>query len=226
MSSIVVIAILHTAGGESRQTVIDALGKVASYSKENEPGILRHATTVPRDVSDDKTLYVIEEYADQAAFDSHMAAKPTTEMIANFGANPSLFSAESEIIMAEPSSSFKRPECAKATDPFIAYASIDYKEGTRDEALQGWKGVASATQDNESDTLSYAIMKNKGNSVNVCTFEVYTDEDFFRKVHAPSKAVQENRAKYGTEYRTSFTGALLKLAAGYLHREEKVTSIL
>ena len=80
MSSIVVIAILHTTGGESRQTVglislrnwstianghqvVEALGKVAAYSKDNEPGVLRHATTVPREASDDKTLYVIEEWA-------------------------------------------------------------------------------------------------------------------------------------------------------------------
>ncbi|KAF2735571.1 hypothetical protein EJ04DRAFT_511689 [Polyplosphaeria fusca] len=217
----VVIAKLNTANGEARQTVINALAKVQEFSKPNEPGVLRHATLVSRDPSDDKSLYVIEEYADQAAFDGHMAAKATTDLISNFEANPSLFAKPTEISMSDISSSFVRPECARAADPFVGYASIDYKEGTRDEALEGWKGVTSATQNNEPDTLSYAIVKDKGNSVSVHTFEVYASERYFKEVHATSEAVANNRAKYGDSVRTAFNLRLLKLVGGFLHRDEK-----
>ncbi|KAF2264444.1 hypothetical protein CC78DRAFT_568364, partial [Lojkania enalia] len=218
MPSIVVIAKLLTAGGDARQSVIDALDKVSKYSKANEPGVLRYMLTVPRDSLDDKSVYVFEEYADQAALDAHMGTKATADLIAYFGTNSSLFSGSPDIATCETSSSFARPECATATDPYIAYASIDYKEGTRDEALQGWKYVTSETQNNEPDTLGYGILKDKANTITINSVELYANETYFREVHAKSKAVQDNRAKYGEQVRTAFRLALLKHVAGYLHR--------
>ncbi|KAF2192395.1 hypothetical protein K469DRAFT_310876 [Zopfia rhizophila CBS 207.26] len=220
MPSIVVVGHLTAANKEARQTVVDAISKVAQFSKQNEEGVLRYAITHPRDTSDEKSVYVIEEYADQTALDSHMGSKAVTDLVAYFTANGSLFGGPPIVSTSETSSAFIRPEITKSNDPFIAYASIDYKEGTRAEALEGWKYVTSETQKNETDTLSYAILKDKENEITVSTVEVYANETYFRDVHAKSKTVTENRAKYGDQIRTAFRFALLKFVAGYLHKEK------
>lgn len=41
--------------------VVNALTKVSIYSKQNEPEVLRYAIALPRDASDDKSVYVVEE---------------------------------------------------------------------------------------------------------------------------------------------------------------------
>jgi quinol monooxygenase YgiN len=43
--------------------VIDALDKVSHFSKQSEPGTLRYATFVSRDETDERNIWVIEEYA-------------------------------------------------------------------------------------------------------------------------------------------------------------------
>jgi quinol monooxygenase YgiN len=148
-----------------------------------------------------------------------MAAKPTTDLVAYFTANPSFFSGAPDVAMTETSSSFVRSEIIKASDPYITYATITYKEGTREDALGGWKTVTSETQKNEPETLSYGIAKDKGSELVIKTLEVYANEKYFREVHAPSKAVAENKAKYGDQVRTSIKFAFLKFIGGYLHKE-------
>lgn len=151
--------------------------------------------------------------------DTHMAAKPTTDLVSYFTANPGFFSGAPDVAITESSSSFVRSETIQANDPYITYATITYKEGTREGALGGWKTVTSETQNNEPETLSYGIAKDQGSELVVRTLEVYTNENYFRNVHAPSKAVSENKAKYGDQIRTSIKFAFLKLVGGYLHKD-------
>ncbi|KAF2022344.1 hypothetical protein BU24DRAFT_417993 [Aaosphaeria arxii CBS 175.79] len=225
MPGIVVIAQLTTAGGEARQSVIDALSKVSAFSRDHEPGVVRYAIAVPRDATDEAAVWVVEEYTSQAAFDQHMGSKPVTDLIAYFTANPALFAGETKVAMTEPSSTFTRPEISNTEDPHFVYAAIDYKEGERDEALEGWKTVTSETQKNEPETLSYSILKDKGNSVTINTLEVYASEAYFKQVHVPSNAVKENRQKYGDEIRTSMKWAILKKVAGYLYKEKPSSNL-
>jgi quinol monooxygenase YgiN len=140
--------------------------------------------------------------------------------MAYFPENPSIFTGEADVVISETSSSFIRPEIAAHADPFIATATIGYKEGTRDQAHEGWRTVTTETEKSEPGTLAYYIFKDIANATNAGTFEIYTDETYFRDVHAKSKVVAENRAKYGNEIRTSFKFVLLKLVAGWLRRDE------
>lgn len=168
---------------------------------------------------------MIEEYASQTALDAHMASKAVTDLIAFFGANPTLFGGAPTVTTSETSSAFTRPEAAKATDPFITYASIEYKEGKRAEALGGWKNVASETETNEPKTLSYNIYKNKDHPETIKTLEVYADQTYFKEVHVPSNAVQQNLKRYGNEIRVSLKHAFLKLVAGYLAKEKAASNL-
>lgn len=41
--------------------VVDGLTSVSAYSKQNEPEVVRYAICLPRDASDEKSVFVIEE---------------------------------------------------------------------------------------------------------------------------------------------------------------------
>jgi quinol monooxygenase YgiN len=153
-------------------------------------------------------------YTSKAALDAHMASQPVAEVHSFFGDNPP----QMTVTLSETSSAFVRPEVTQASDPFICHASITYKPGKRDEALEGWKTVTSETQKNEPETLGYAIVKDQQNENVIQSFEVYSSQQYFKEVHVPSKAVQENVKQYGNEIRVSLTHALLKLEAGYLYK--------
>ncbi|KAF2651219.1 hypothetical protein K491DRAFT_637816 [Lophiostoma macrostomum CBS 122681] len=218
MPSLVVLARLVFADGAARQTAIDKLADIAQNVIDTEPDTFRYAGCIPRDSSDEKSLYVIEEYKSKAAFDSHMATQPVKAIQAYFAANPDLLGGEPTLSLADTSSAFVRPEVAQAKDPFITYASIDYKEGKREEALEGWKTVTTETHNNEPETLAYAILKEQANANNIRTIEVYASEKYFKEVHVPSKQVTENKAKYGDEVRVSIKHVFLKLEAGFLYK--------
>lgn len=61
MSSLVVVGVLKTTSKEARQKVLDQFAKIVKYSEAQEPGVVKYAITVPRDESDETTIYAIEE---------------------------------------------------------------------------------------------------------------------------------------------------------------------
>ena len=62
MPKIITIGHLTTTGIEARNTLIQSFEQIAEYSRQSEPGVLVYAITIPRDTSDDKTIYMIEEF--------------------------------------------------------------------------------------------------------------------------------------------------------------------
>ena len=196
---------------------------------------------MPSDQANEKSIWVIEEYYREAiaintssddtrysskeSFDTHMASKPVADLVAYFGANPDLFGGAPDISTSESSSSFTRSTATKEKKPFITYASIVYQEDKREDALEGWKYVTSETVKNEPGTLSYGVYKNKDNDNTVKTVEVYKSEEYFKHVHVPSKAVSQNKEKYGDEIRLSLQHVFLRLVAGYLARDKSTSSL-
>lgn len=61
MTTLVVVGVLKTTSKEARQQVLDQFAKIVDYSKAQEPGVVKYAITVPRDESDQTTIYAIEE---------------------------------------------------------------------------------------------------------------------------------------------------------------------
>lgn len=61
MSSTLVVRQYVAISKEARQPLIDSLAKVAQSSHE-AAGVLKYAITIPRDESDDRSVFVIEEY--------------------------------------------------------------------------------------------------------------------------------------------------------------------
>lgn len=147
-----------------------------------------------------------------------MASEPVKEILAYFAANPQHVGGESVLSMTESWAAFTRPEIVNATDPWICFASIEYKAGKRAEALEAWENVTSETEKNEAETLSYNILKDNGHSETIKTLEVYASQAYFKEVHVPSKAVQDNLKNFGNEIRVSIKHVFLKLEGGFLER--------
>lgn len=147
-----------------------------------------------------------------------MASPPVKDILAWMSGNPQFFAGEATVSMTESHASFTRPSILSHSDPWICYASIEYKPGQRAVALDPWKHVASETERNEPETLSYSILKDEAHPEKIKTVEVYASEGYFKEVHVPSEAVQENVRKYGSEIRVSIRHAFLKLRGGFLGR--------
>ena len=160
----------------------------------------------------------LSRYTSRAAFDTHMASADVKDIEKWLSGNIEHFKGEATIDMAEIGASFTRPGIVHAKDPWICYAAIKYKEGKRAVALEPWKHVASETEKNEAETLSYAILKDSGNPEIIRTLEVYASQEYFKDVHVPSKAVQENVKSYGNEIRESIQHVFLQYRGGFLGR--------
>lgn len=61
MLSHVVVGHLKTTSKNARQQVLERFETIVNFSGPEEPGVLRYAITVPRDATDETTIYAIEE---------------------------------------------------------------------------------------------------------------------------------------------------------------------
>lgn len=147
-----------------------------------------------------------------------MNSQPVAEMMEYLTENPQILKGKATVNSAESHASFTRAEIKDADDPWICCATIEYKEGKRAVALEPWKWVTSETQKNEAKTLSYSILKDSGHPETVRTVEVYADQEYFKEVHVPSKAVQEVVKNYGSEIRVSLKHVFLKYEGGFMGR--------
>ncbi|KAF2440348.1 hypothetical protein P171DRAFT_524417 [Karstenula rhodostoma CBS 690.94] len=218
MPNLVVIAKLPFASSAAKDTALEKLARIAQFAKENEPDTLTYFISSSRDEADANALYVVEEYTSRAAFDAHMSIDPVKDMVNWLASNPGNIDGEATVSMSETHASFTRPDVLGAADPWICYASIEYKEGKRAEALEPWKYVASETEKNEAGTLSYSILKDEGQPETVRTVEVYKSQAYFKEVHVPSRAVQENAKRYGEGIRVSVRHVFLEYWTGYFGR--------
>ncbi|KAF2837369.1 hypothetical protein M501DRAFT_937871 [Patellaria atrata CBS 101060] len=216
MAPILVIGHLTTSTAEAREKIINALSQIMEYAKAKEPGVTKYCITVPQDTEDATSVFVIEEYADQAAFDSHMAPTVLAPILDIFQSEPGLLKSPPAVQTLEPVHGFTRAEI-KDVDPFIIIGNLTYKNGTIPQALEGWKSVATATENNETGTFVYSVAKDKVDPAVLVTVEVYQDERYLWDVHAPSDAVQSNKEKHGG-IRTGLQHTKLRRVAGYLHK--------
>ncbi|KAM0420979.1 hypothetical protein ACHAPT_011222 [Fusarium lateritium] len=218
MPSSVIISRFVAVSKEARQTVVNGLSKVAQ-SAQQLPGVVRYAITIPRDEADEKSISVIEEYSDQAAFNSHLGSKATTDLIALLSAG-ALLESPPTVSTFQTTSSYARSEVLNANDPYILIATFDYKEGLRAGALDGWQSVTSACQQRQPGTYVYVVSKDPKNADRVATVAVYESEKYFWDVHATDQAIVDNKVKYGPEIRTKTDLEYFKLVAGFLVNDQ------
>ncbi|KAF2104229.1 hypothetical protein NA57DRAFT_70446 [Rhizodiscina lignyota] len=223
---------IHDSTSPEDGKVIDGLTKVMHYSKENEPGVPQYAITVPRDESDEKSVFVIEEYillshsyqclvpnsaryANKTTLDAHMKTNVIQDLLKTFGSelllegNPQVYNLQTLHVLT-------RPEANRA-DSYIVFGIISYVKGKVAEGLPFWKAVFETTKTDEPGSFGYCVCRDEEeNPDELYTVEVYESEKYLWDVHAKSHAVKANMKTM--HIREGLQRYFLKLVAGYFHK--------
>ncbi|KAI4709858.1 hypothetical protein J4E89_005087 [Alternaria sp. Ai002NY15] len=84
MTAILTTARLVFKDAAARQKAIDAFHKIIEFTTPHEPEVLQYVCALPVDDSSRTEIYMIEEYANQAASDAHLTTKPVQDLIRLF----------------------------------------------------------------------------------------------------------------------------------------------
>jgi len=214
MPSIVTTAHLQTKSKAARDELIKVFHEITEYSRANEPEVLRYITCIPADVSNETSLYMIEEYASQAVSDAHLASQPVQKLLKYFETEQPLTGAP-EVFNLNPAIDFQRS--ITSAPELIILAHFEYKPGKSTNALKGWKDFVSYCEKNEPPVLGYTVMQDEKNST-LRTVELYDNATFVSEVHVGSEAVKANQEQNGAD-RTGQKGqAKLKVVQGFFGR--------
>lgn len=191
---------------------------ISNWSRDNEPdGVTKYAVCVPRDEADTTSVWVIEEYKDQTAFDSHMASSMVVDMI-KWMSSGNILDGEPEMHMLDYLNglTFVKPEVKDVKDPFIVFATIEWQPGKRADSLPYWTQV---TEDGKSETgtLVYGILGAKDKPDTQRTIEAYESKEYLWDVHVKNTGVQET-VKNTKDWRISLKHDMLKMVGGFLSR--------
>jgi quinol monooxygenase YgiN len=148
-----------------------------------------------------------------------MASPAVSTLISLFGSDPTLLLCAPKVHNLHPAASFTRPEISGHENPYIVFATLDYKSGTRSQGVAGFSQVCEETEKNEKETLSYSILEDKENDNLVKTLEVYESEKYLWDPHAKSQAVSQNKEMNGG-IRNSTSFVFLKRVAGFLWKAD------
>jgi len=146
-----------------------------------------------------------------------MAAPKTKELINALGTEP-ILEGTPRIYQLEPIGSFTKPEIEQQSDPWMVFATIDYKPGLTVESVLYWKAVIETSKNDEPGTFVYGILKTKEPSDSLYSLEAYESKEYLWDVHAKSGAIAEN-VKNTKDMRTGLKHEFLKLHAGYLYKK-------
>ncbi|KAF2787008.1 hypothetical protein K505DRAFT_379873 [Melanomma pulvis-pyrius CBS 109.77] len=220
MSPIVTTARIVCKDKESRVKALSAFHKIIEFSEPHEPGVLRYVVTLPVDDTTGTVLYMIEEYASQAASDSHLATQPVQDLIGLFTTGDVLAGAPDVHTAPIVANKLAKQPPSVSDNPAIVLANFEYKPGTLASALKGWNSVVDYVSAKEEGTKSYTIFADleKGNEIR--TVEVYDSWEFVENVHLKSPAIAQNVEQNGKD-RTGVKGAVkVKFVDGFLGREK------
>ncbi|KAF2435699.1 hypothetical protein EJ08DRAFT_692276 [Tothia fuscella] len=214
---VITTAHLQTPSKAIRDELIAIFKEITDFSKAHEPGVHRYITAVPVDASNETCIYMIEEYADQAASDSHINQPVVKKLISRMGASPPALTGAPEIYNLAPVTDFKKP-AEPTSDTVMILAHYEYKDGKATDALEGWKALSDYCKEKEQETRGYCVMEDTAKST-VRTVEVYTDAKFVSDVHVKSDAVRANQEQNGAN-RTGVHGAVkLRIVQGFLGKQ-------
>jgi len=171
------------------------------------------------DDSNEKDIYMTEEYADQAALDAHLNAPPVVDLIALFG-QPGALAGAPDVYNLTPSIDFARPELRSLSlekKPAVVMANFGFKASTLSHAVEGWGELIAYSEKTEPQTWGYTVMEDNQSNM-LRTVEVYESWEFVKGVHLKSQAIKAN-AEHNGKDRTGEIGAVeLKAVDGFFGR--------
>ncbi|KAH6523276.1 hypothetical protein HBI56_083950 [Parastagonospora nodorum] len=84
MTGILTTARLVFKDTSAREKAIEAFRKIIAFTTSNEPEVLQYVCALPVEDKSGTDIYMIEENANQAASDAHLATKPVQDLIQLF----------------------------------------------------------------------------------------------------------------------------------------------
>ncbi|OCK76395.1 hypothetical protein K432DRAFT_396472 [Lepidopterella palustris CBS 459.81] len=203
---------------ELNDALLKNLVSAADIASKDEPKTFKYSIAVPREgnTADPRSIYVIEEYADESGFELH-AQQPDVQSILQKMRDGALADEPLALVLGiDDDFGFTRPEVAQLPDPFIAVTELFYKPGTGAEALRNLKAVSAASKQ-ESGTLSLALYTDPNDADKLRIVGVYESQDYWINVHGKSKEVQEFQATT-SDISAGVKVHLLKPIAGFLYK--------
>lgn len=211
---------------------------VSHNAYAHEPGVHQFALLTPRyNESDNTSLYSIERYSDDNAFQSHLNTSIVTDMFTwinssnIYQAAPTVYqlgplspTTENASSAAPSPYEFVLPEVANAEDPFVVVRQVDYAGGANaaNASLPYWKEVVARARGDlhetgdkdradspSTGTLAYGVFGSSDQAGRIFILAVYADETAFR----------QNTAAEGIEEGIEVSQPLfLKLRGGFLYK--------
>ncbi|KIW99588.1 uncharacterized protein Z518_11327 [Rhinocladiella mackenziei CBS 650.93] len=94
------VARLRASSPESREELIKHLEQILEFVRASEKGVSKYAIAFPKNAGASNEVYMIEEYNDQLALQSHMATQPVQQLLTLFSSgtllqsSPEIYSLE------------------------------------------------------------------------------------------------------------------------------------
>lgn len=157
-------------------------------------------------------------YADQSALDGHMSSAAVQNLIKVFTEQgASLFAAPTDVYANNSMFSMAKPKLNQSPNPYIVFAQIKFKEGTKAQGLDGLKDVIKSARNDETSTLAYNVLEDKEDLHKLRIVSAYDSETAYRNEHLQAIAVKENEQRNKPNWE-NLTFWPLKLVAGYMHK--------
>ncbi|KAK0724630.1 hypothetical protein B0H67DRAFT_109922 [Lasiosphaeris hirsuta] len=218
-SPVFFFTLFPTSTTEFRDQLITRMDNISHWSCTNEIGVTKYALLVPRGGGDNLTAYSIEQYNDDATFNSHLAASVVSGTLFDWSRSiPNLWSKDPVVqnFTVIDGQNFVKPEFAKATDPYIVVEALTYSSGGIHHVLEHWEEEVAAAQ-KESGTLIFGLYTDPVDADKLWTLAAYESEDYLKNVHAKS-ATALDLDKHTKGMRTSLRTTLLQKRGGFLYK--------
>ncbi|RSL87547.1 hypothetical protein CDV31_016232 [Fusarium ambrosium] len=213
--SIVLVARFSPNNKQAENKLLSFLAKGSEFALESEPGTLKYAFATSRDEKD-TTVYCVEQYADQGAFDHHVS-QPHIQQLAEWLKSGEAGEPQLQFLNQLEGFDLTRPEVATHPDPLLLLTDIQYKPGKVEAVLPCWRGVFERTRDDEEGALHWQLARDSKHPDRILVAHTYESRDYLLTVHAAGKELKELQA-FVKDIQVSMKPVFLKIEGGYLHR--------
>jgi quinol monooxygenase YgiN len=194
------------------------LKDIADFSKESEQdGVSRYVMLFPLDESIETSLYMLEQYKDQAASDAHLQQPLVQKLLKFFGDEAPLAGAP-EIHNLAPTFDVRRPNITEAKPGMIfLFAHIGYATGNLPKGLPILEELIHAAQAIEPQFLGCTACKDEANGT-VRVVDMFESDEFYESEHVKSAPIAKFHKETTPLANGDFSVVKLKVMHGFLGR--------
>jgi hypothetical protein len=160
-----------------------------------------HAEQDSANLDAETSIFGIEEYADQAALDAHMATPMVVTLLADLKREEHQkhllhrnFIASHELFTLKGPMGYTRPETRRCKDPVVVFGSFTCKPGETGKSLPGFKGLMDYCRESEEVTLTCTVLEMEEKN-QLRTVEVHGKSEAVRKIGEQDRGMSKVRCR-------------------------------